>query len=162
MYSSLDRVDLVVQGDDGLVMAHQTDHRGREELDENPALNTLFAGIRLLNGRAYAASQSDSSGAAYVMFEQPPDYLVNVVALADAELHVSGEVTRPRVDPGSHSLEKVMDEAFGRLARNVAEREGIGLDADARKERRIDPRLADRMNRHFRRLWPCGGKALEQ
>ncbi|MHC4392730.1 MAG: hypothetical protein ACYTFT_15475 [Planctomycetota bacterium] len=131
MYSSLDRVDLVVKGKGGAIMAHQTDHRDSAELAKNPELNTLFAGIRLLNGRAYAAGQSDTSGAAYVVLEQPPEYLIKVIALADAELHVGGKVQPTQVDLGGHTLEQVMDQAFGRLARTVADREGIEVDADA-------------------------------
>jgi len=52
MYSSLDRVDILLAPDaDGHPRYVQTDHRTAEEVEEEPALSILFAVVRLLNPR---------------------------------------------------------------------------------------------------------------
>ena len=42
MYSSLDRMDITIQGERGLI-AVQTDHRTAEEMAEQPHISTVFA-----------------------------------------------------------------------------------------------------------------------
>src|SRR5437764_4414089 len=52
MYCSLDKIDLVV---DGQPVAMQTDHRTRAEIDADPELSALFAMARVINARAHIA-----------------------------------------------------------------------------------------------------------
>lgn len=127
MYTSLDRIDIVTKsketGRAGYVL---TDHREAAEIAAEPELSVLFALTRL----SAAKTMGEREGGAeitYVCHTVPPPFLREAVASAGGRLTVDAG---PPLPPWStRPLGDVADEAFRGLARRVAARCGVGLEA---------------------------------
>ena len=82
MFSSLDRIDIVLRGKDGRDEYVQTDHRAAEEIEEERELSAVFALTRVLNAKRNVAEGLPEPVVQYVMQHRPPDFLVPVIQAA--------------------------------------------------------------------------------
>lgn len=121
MFSSLDRVDIVLEPDaDGRQQFVQTDHRSATEIEQEPELSALFALVRVLNAKRMAESDSPEPVVLYVTQERPPVFLRRVIHAAGGRL-VVGAGRPPEAEEGlALSLDEVIESCFARLARSVA------------------------------------------
>jgi len=132
MYTDLDRADIVsTDPKTGKMACHQTDHRSRQEIEAEPELSTLFAMIRIRNGRLAVAAQAldpTAVDALYVALDSPPDFLARAVYA------VGGRLTTALDDEVVYSGPPVVaadlaDEAFGGLAERIRARFDVeGID----------------------------------
>ncbi len=125
MYSSLDRIDILAEGSSG-ILAVQTDHRPRAEIEDEPELSVLFALIRVLNARRILADQERPVDAVvYVAIDDPPPFLVEALASVEATLERSPLRVREALTAGDDPPEAVADRAFAALAGRVCRRVGL-------------------------------------
>jgi len=127
VYSSLDRIDIVTKsketGRAGYVL---TDHREAAEIAAEPELSVLFALTRLSAAKAMG-DREGGADATYVCHAVPPPFLREAVASAGGTLTVDAGPPLPPLS--TRPLGDVADEAFRGLARRVAARYRVGLDA---------------------------------
>jgi hypothetical protein len=124
VYSSLERVDIVLEDEAGGTIHAQTDHRSTEEMASTPELSSLFAIARVLTARRNAPSKLR---VAYFARCEPPAFLRDVLALLGAELFV-GQEAHP-LKPRRGSVEALVDERLRALA--DGERAARGLTYDS-------------------------------
>jgi hypothetical protein len=125
MYSSLDRVDIIVEGDTG-PCAVQTDHRPTDEIEATPEISTLFALVRVLNARRIATDDGrDIETVVYTALGEPPPFLVDALASVDATLERPPARERRRLGPSSRPPEAFAEDAFAALAAKVQRRVGL-------------------------------------
>jgi hypothetical protein len=128
MYSSLDKVDIVVEADDGVEVFVQTDHREASEIEAEPEVSTLFALTRAILPRSMGRAGVVRFGHAHA----PPPLLRGVLAAAGAEL--DGDMApMPPLDPSeaTGTPAELADAAFAQLARRVMDREKMPLNAES-------------------------------
>jgi hypothetical protein len=131
MYSSLDRIDILAEGDSG-VLAVQTDHRPRAEIEDEPELSTLFALIRVLNARRILADQERTIEAVvYVALDDPPPFLLEALGSVEATIERTPARIREALQPGDQPAEEIADRAFAALAARVGRRVGLSDPAAA-------------------------------
>lgn len=127
MYSSLDRIDIVLKAKEGRKEYVQTDHRTAEEIEEEPELSTLFALVRVLNPKRMREEGELEPIVTYATQHTPPDFLRRAVRAAGGRLAV-GKEARPVEDGGEVPLvEEVIQSAFAGLAQRVAAEHGVAL-----------------------------------
>jgi hypothetical protein len=125
MYCSIDKIDLAANVD-GKPIALQTDHRTRDEIDDDPELSALFAMARIVNARAQLADDGHPGAAVhYVVSDDPP------VALREALTAAGGTIERADREglewlgvPSEHDVGVIADRCMVALARRAAARVG--------------------------------------
>lgn len=97
MFSSLDRMDMELATNYvGLRHFIQTDHRTREEIEENPELSALFALIRILNPQRLTEEGGPEPIVTYLLTEMdPPPFLEKVIRIAGGQLQLGMELMNP-------------------------------------------------------------------
>lgn len=125
MFAQLDRIDIVAEGDDGVVFV-QTDHRSAEEVAGSLHLSMLLAMARLQIATEAAARRESGGRVVYAAVERPPDALCRAIAACGASLEVEHEaVALPQATRG---LDELVDESMRFLADEVLRREELPLD----------------------------------
>jgi hypothetical protein len=125
VFSSLDRMDLVVEKD-GRRLAIQTDHRPRAEIEAEPEISVLFALTRVIGPRqAMEREGQPLDGVVYAAFDEPPAFLVEALASVGALLEVQPERVQRTLGPVEVTPEVLIDRAFTNLAARVARRTGL-------------------------------------
>lgn len=147
MYSSLDRVDIVLEpGADGRRQFVQTDHRTPEEIEREPELSTLFALVRVLNPMRMAGADSPEPVVIYSAEHCPPEFLRRAIRAARGLLTVR-KSSQPEPDEGeTPPLEEVIQSTFSNLARAVSAEFGVALDPDGLEV--VESALADAAEGH--------------
>jgi hypothetical protein len=80
MYSSLDRVDIELKGDNGYI---QTDHRTSSELEQDKAISIVFAIIRVLNPMRMGRQAGKKAIVRYTFTdEMPPLFMQEAIVSA--------------------------------------------------------------------------------
>ena len=129
MYSSLDKVDIVVadKGRDGGALLVQTDHRDRAEVDGELEISVLFALARVLV--PLRVERWKGATVRYAAIGELHPTLATVIAstgqLAESageELDLAGVAKRPTAD--------LAEDAFRALAAKVVAREGLDATED--------------------------------
>ena len=127
MYTSLDRIDIVTKnketGREGYVL---TDHREPAEISAERELSILYALTRVTAAKVMGAREGGAD-VTYVCAAAPPDFLREAVASAGASLTVGVQASTP--PHPTRAVGELADAAFRGLARRVAEREGVAVDA---------------------------------
>src|SRR5579883_2826710 len=133
MYSSLDRIDIVLnrnviaQNDHNVFL--QTDHRSPGEIEADGPLATIFALIRSLN--PLRSSDDPAAEVQYYCKEIPPVFLRQAIAAAGATLVVGDYVDEknrtayPPASPGVQvpDLEPLINQTLAKLADRVSQEE---------------------------------------
>jgi hypothetical protein len=147
MFSSLDRIDIVLKGKDGRREYVQTDHRTAEEIEQEPELSVLFALVRVLNPKRMQEEESPDPKLApmeptviYSTQHQPPDFLWQAIRAAGGQLTV-GRDSQPLPVGEPPVLQEVMQSAFAGLARRVADEHHVELTLAGLEA--IEPGLAE-------------------
>ncbi|HVV87714.1 MAG TPA: hypothetical protein VHE35_31960 [Kofleriaceae bacterium] len=123
MYSSLDKIDLVV---DSPLRYVQTDHRSAEELAANPDLATLFALTRILKPQQHARSTGVDAQVVYATTDAGlPAFLEDVLAATGAGHQVRGAAAVKTYAQGDETPGELADRAFRGLAQRVSRRVGL-------------------------------------
>lgn len=160
MFSSLDRIDIVAQRKDGVKEYWQSDHRTAEEIEQTRAISTLFALTRLLNPRRgeddgpravviYSAAEPPpeflrqairAAGARLSIGDglelepepdaAPPSGGGGFLSRALRGLFGGDNPAPSAAAAGSPSLDDILQDAFARLAREVAAEHGVALDVE--------------------------------
>lgn len=125
MYSSLERVDVTLDGGGGTQVYVQTDHRETDEIAATPELSVLFAIARVTNARRAAPSKRKVRVAYFAQYE-PPAVLDEVLGLLGAELFVDQEARPLQVRPGS--VEGLLNEHAQALAERVRSERKLAFD----------------------------------
>lgn len=139
VYSSLDRIDTVVQNDDGSYEVFvQTDARSADEMEREAPLSVLFAITRLFSPRQMVGEGRPLPEMRYMVFCEPPEILREAVASAGGVMVRYPDIHVPF--PGEpRSAHDLADEAMRRLAR-----ETLGDEAPARDALvKLEEALAD-------------------
>jgi len=127
VYTSLDRIDIVTKnketGREGYVL---TDHREPAEISAERELSILYALTRVTAAKVMGAREGGAD-VTYVCAAAPPDFLREAVASAGASLTVGVQASTP--PHPTRAVGELADAAFRGLARRVAEREGVAVDA---------------------------------
>jgi hypothetical protein len=110
MYASLDRIDLVIQRDDGRKEYWQTDHRTAEEVERQRPLSILFALVRIMNPRR--GDEADPV-MVYSAAHPPPEFLLAALRAAGALLTV-GDALEPKPVPGPAAAAEARGTFLGR------------------------------------------------
>jgi len=131
MFSSLDRIDIVLKGEPPSYV--QTDHRDAAEVGREPELAVLFALTRVLNPKREAGPGKPEPAVVYVAKEGPPDFLRRAVAVAGGRLVVGltggTDLAVPTDDLGPlPALADFLQESFAACARAVAAEFGVAVD----------------------------------
>lgn len=131
MFSSLDRIDIVLKGEPPTYV--QTDHRDAAEIEREPELSVLFALTRVLNPKREAKPGQPHPVVLYVAKERPPDFLRRAVAVAGGRLVVGltagTDEAVPIDDLGPlPPLADFVPESFAACARAVAAEFGVAVD----------------------------------
>ena len=127
MYCALDKVDLSARTTDGTIVAVQTDHRERSEIEAEPELSALFAMARVLNARAQLADDGHpNTSVRYALSADPPQLLRAALAAAGGTLERIdlGRTLEPLGPASSQAIGELADQCFGALAHRVAVRVG--------------------------------------
>ena len=109
MYVTLDRADLILQMKDGSKAILQTDHREIAEIERQPELSTLFALIRVLNGKRMAEPGEPEPPVLYQGEQGLPEFVRQAVRaaggviLADDGMNVDNRPVESVPLEGSHS-----------------------------------------------------------
>jgi hypothetical protein len=120
VFSSLDRIDIVLKEVEGRKQFVQTDHRTAGEVEEEPELSVLFALIRILNPKRMAEPGTPEPVVMYAARERPPEFLRKAIRAAGG-LITLGPGTQPEPDEGdTPPLDEVIQSAFLNMARAVA------------------------------------------
>jgi hypothetical protein len=128
MYSSLDRIDIVL-GKDGQDQEYvQTDHRTTEEIEAEPELSVLFALVRILNPQRMARENSRQGTVHYQCFQPPPEFLVRAIRAAGARLTVGDRLEPVPEEGAAPVLVEVAAEAFAGLAARTAAEHGVEVN----------------------------------
>src|SRR5262245_43586164 len=93
VYSSLDRIDIVIKEGDRNVCV-QTDHREAQEIDAEPEVSILFALTRMINPLRHKKSEGTPI-VRYAAMYRPPSLIERVAALTGAQLEVNGVIQQP-------------------------------------------------------------------
>lgn len=126
MFSSLDRVDIVLKADaEGRQRFVQTDHRTADEVSAEPELSALFALIRVLAPRRLAAAGSLAPTVCYSSRERPPEFLRRVIAAAGGQLLVGDDIRPEPFDGEPPPLDEVVQATCAELARATAAEFGV-------------------------------------
>src|SRR5262245_14645609 len=96
MYCSLDKIDLTARLE-GRLVAIQTDHRTRAEIEAEPELSALYAMARVLNARGHLG-EADAA-VHYAVADEPPPVLREALRATGAVLE------RVASDGGARTLE---------------------------------------------------------
>jgi hypothetical protein len=127
MFSSLDRIDIVLKEKAGRKQYVQTDHRTAEEIEQEPELSVLFALVRILNPKRMAEEGEPEPVVLYSAMNPPPEFLRRAIRAAGGLLTI-GRSTDPEPEEGvAPPLEEVIASAFANLARAVATEHGVEL-----------------------------------
>ncbi len=149
MYSSLDRVDIVLEDDDGGCVLLQTEHRTADEIEAEPELSTLFLLARVINPRRFGTEEHGPARVRVACQHEPGTRVRHLLASAGVELQVlpDGEPSVP-VEGEAVDLADLADAAFAGLSRRVLAREdlplsrdGLGTFEDRLSERALTPEL---------------------
>lgn len=128
MYASLDRIDIVMQRDDGRKEYWQTDHRTAEEVERQRPLSILFALVRILNPRR--GDEADPV-MVYSAAHPPPEFLLQALRAAGALLTVGDEL-EPKPVPGPAREAEASGTLLGRAM--GAARSLLGVGGAAKRE----------------------------
>ncbi len=124
MYCSLDKIDLAAHIA-GRLVAIQTDHRARAEIEREPELSVLFALARVLNARDHMAEQGEPGAAIhYVVSEDPPAVLREALAAVGATLEWHDDRREALGAPSESAANELADRMFAALAHKTAARVG--------------------------------------
>jgi len=121
VFSSLDRIDVVLEPAGGRQTVVQTDHREAAEVAAEPELSTLFAVIRVLNP-VRAAEPGLVRSIQYDIQHEPPGFLADAIRAAGGSLTVDRQARPADVVP---PLDGIVSEAFAGLARRTATDHGV-------------------------------------
>lgn len=123
MFSSLSKIDVLVDAPDGAGIAVQTDHRERAEIEAQPEISVLFALARVLLPRQMMQARGTPlADVVYVAFGEPPPLLCEALGAVGALLERPPSKTRTRLTPGAATTEELIEGAFTGLARRVQRR----------------------------------------
>ena len=123
MYSSLHKIDIVVDAENG-PQCVQTDHRDRAEIETQPELSVVFGVTRML---APGLADASRQNVQYVCMGEAPPFLRDLIRACGATLSEHGEKT-PREPAGARDLERVervSHDALMALGRAVLARHGL-------------------------------------
>ena len=123
MYSSLERVDIVLKDDNGTTVHAQTDHRSAEQVAAAPEISILFAIARVLNARRNAPRRLR---VAYFARCEPPAFLKQVLAALGAELFVDQQHRALNGRPAP--VDPLLNEQLAALAERTRIAHGLGDD----------------------------------
>jgi hypothetical protein len=115
VYSSLNKVDLVVEGG----LAVQTDHREPDEILGSWDVSVVLAAARALNPVRYAVAER----VRFAHLAEPPARLRELYAALGAETEVREEVAPPQ--PDEARADQLVREALGTLADRVLREWGV-------------------------------------
>lgn len=121
MYSSIDRVDVMAETEDGALLV-QTDHRSAAEIEKQPELSVLFALARVLNARQLAeAKKMKLAAVVYAPMQPPPQFLVDALATVGAHLEEVPTMKRTKLT-SDRDPAQLADAMFAALSASVCER----------------------------------------
>lgn len=121
MFSSLDSADIELKADaQGRRQFVQTDHRTAEEIEEEPALSTLFALIRILNPKRAAGENEPEPVVIYSTQSRPPEFLRRAIRAAGGLLTIGSGIDPEPEEGGAPDLEGFIESSFSNLANAVA------------------------------------------
>lgn len=126
MYSSLEKVDIVVKDKEGANVLVQTDHRSLDEVDAEREISVLFALTRILAPRR--AEGWRDARVRYVIQGELHPLLASVAAATDAEVQ-AGDVNVDLAGVPRRPAADLADDAFRGLAAKVLQRERVTPDA---------------------------------
>lgn len=122
MYSSIQKVDVIAEGEDGALLV-QTDHRRADEIEKAPELSVLFAVARIVNARHIAVAEklkvADIVYAAII--DTPPQFLLDAIGAAGGVLETMPGRERTRLSSDRDPVELV-DHSFRALSAVVCDR----------------------------------------
>jgi hypothetical protein len=128
MYSSLDRIDILIKSALGPT-AVQTDHRGADEIVEQLELSTVFALTRAI--KALRLKDPDIQAVLFAHIEPPPEALVDVLRAVGAGIDLQDQ--ERLLQPGTFDVDAVnaiVHDTFRALGREVLRREGLTATVD--------------------------------
>ena len=120
MYCSLDKIDIIV---DGQAVAMQTDHRACSDMEAELELSALFAMTRVLNARSHVATSSGSI-VHYVVPAEVPPLVRDALAATGGLLERKGRRARSLGQTSEIAAGELADRCFAALARRAAARVG--------------------------------------
>jgi hypothetical protein len=123
MYSSLHKIDIVADTNDGPLCV-QTDHRDREEIEAQREISIVFGVTKMLGPGLSDASRERVQ---YVFMNEPPPFMRELVRVCGASLCENAE-TAPREPAGPKDLAAVAQtshDALMTLGRTVFERHSL-------------------------------------
>lgn len=105
------------------MVAVQTDHRERAEIEAEPEVSVLFALVRVLLPRQLMQEQGTPlADVVYVAFDEPPPVLRDALGAVGALLERPPSKGRTRLAPGAATTEILIERAFTGLAARVQRR----------------------------------------
>ncbi len=126
MYSSLDRIDIVLKpGADGRKQFVQTDHRTKEEILAEPELSAMFALIRMMMPRRMAEEGELLPLVGYSPAHAPPEFLLKVIQATGGHLVLMEGVDVPALKNKPLALEGVIAAVFSHMAAAVSKEFGV-------------------------------------
>ncbi len=141
MYSSLDRVDIVLKpGPDGRQPFVQTDHRTNSEIERERDLSIVFALIRILNPKRMREEGSPEPIVMYMCQERPPEFLAQAINAAGGVLVIGPNLEQQIKPEQPLPLEGIIESAFSGLARAVAAEYGVPQTVEGLEM--LEPKLA--------------------
>src|SRR5205085_6547380 len=128
MYSSLHKIDILANTDQGLLCA-QTDHRDRSEIEEQREISIIFGVTRML---APALADAKHDRVQYVCMGEPPPFLRELVRACGATLSENGEKAprEPAVAKDVAKVEQMSHDALMTLGRAVFARRKLEATAE--------------------------------
>ncbi|HYF61430.1 MAG TPA: hypothetical protein VD886_01365 [Herpetosiphonaceae bacterium] len=129
MYASLDRVDIMSEGEGGRPWYIQTDHRAADEIEQTAELSTVFALLRILNARRLADSRGEDPLLLYVMTSPPPAFLSQAIAAAGGRVQI-GRGAPEQLPANVPALDELLQAAFAALAQRTADDNGVPVSID--------------------------------
>jgi hypothetical protein len=132
VFSSLDRIDIVLtRGPDGRRRYVQTDHRTADEIEQEPALSTLFALVRVLNPKRTIEAGSPEPDVAYSVRDPPPVFLRRAIRAAGGRVVVGLDEVPVADAEDLPRLGEVVASAFAGVAGTTASEYGSASIATA-------------------------------
>jgi hypothetical protein len=121
MFSSLDKIDIVLEGKDGRTRYVQTDHRTAQEVEAQAASSTLMALVRVLNPmRAPSAGGQPPLVEYFALNMTPvPAFLRQAVQAAGGIVRVANDGPPEPPDATAQPLDVVVQRAFADMARDA-------------------------------------------
>jgi hypothetical protein len=123
VYSSLGKMDIVIDDKAGGQIAIQTDHREADEIEADWNVSVVFAAARARNPIRSGAC----AGVRFVYMNPPPERMKELARKLGAEVEVAPDSATSPGAPDAGWVDRTVEVALLALGREVFEREGLEI-----------------------------------